>query len=77
MQRAKVVVSVLSLPLHRVCVLTSSPSLRSLGAATKAKLRVRSWEGFLMLCRMRVSPESTCLTFASMRAMLREDGDGD
>ena len=43
-------------------VLTSSPSLRILGAETNAKLSVRSWAGFPTAQRIRVSPERTDLT---------------
>lgn len=36
----------------------------------KARLSVRSWAGLRTLCKTRVSPESTLLTFASiMRAI--------
>ena len=44
--------------------LTSSPSLLSLGALTYARLRVLSWAGLLTLAKIRVSPDSTLLTFA-------------
>ena len=43
---------------------TSSPSLRNLGALTKAKLSVLSSAGFWRLVRTNVSPERTFLTFA-------------
>lgn len=45
-------------------VLTSSPSLRNLGALTKARLSVLSWPGLLTLVRTSVSPDRTLLTFA-------------
>lgn len=45
-------------------LLTSSPSLRSRGALTKARLNVRSWLGLLTALSIRVSPEGTLLTFA-------------
>lgn len=49
---------------------TSSPSRFNRGAVTKAKLRVRSCLGLLMLCRMTVSPERTLLTLASRSDMV-------
>lgn len=44
---------------------TSSPSLRSRGADTYAKLSVRSWLRLVTCDRSRVSPDRTALTRAS------------
>lgn len=52
--------------------LTSSPSLRSLGAETYARLRMRSWPGLVICDSTTVSPDRTDFTRAS-RGMLESD----
>src|SRR5436190_20969351 len=44
---------------------TSSPSLRNLGADTKANAKILSWLGLLTLVNTKVSPERTLLTRAN------------